>query len=32
VPKAVLGNGFAGTIISDFFSAYSPLPVTKAKC
>lgn len=32
VPAALLGNEFDGTIISDFFSAYSPLNVNKAKC
>lgn len=32
VPKAVLGTEFDGTIITDFFSAYSPLEVEKAKC
>jgi hypothetical protein len=32
VPKAILGADFGGTVISDFFSAYSPLPVTKATC
>ena len=32
VPAALLGNEFDGTIISDFFSAYSPLDVNKAKC
>lgn len=32
VPKALLGNDFAGVVISDFFSAYSPLEVEKAKC
>ena len=32
MPKAILGAGFAGTVISDFYSAYSPLAVTKAKC
>lgn len=32
VPKAVQGDGFGGTVISDFFSAYRPLTVTKAKC
>lgn len=32
VPKALLGPDFDGTIISDFFSAYSPLEVAKAKC
>jgi len=32
VPKALLGTEFEGTIISDFFAAYSPLEVQKAKC
>ena len=32
VPAALLGDEFEGTIISDFFSAYSPLDVDKAKC
>ena len=32
VPKALLGQDFEGVIISDFFSAYSPLDVQKAKC
>lgn len=32
VPTALLGPDFDGTIISDFFSAYSPLDVDKAKC
>lgn len=32
VPKALLGQDFQGTVISDFFSAYSPLEVEKAKC
>lgn len=32
VPKALLGQDFEGTVISDFFSAYSPLEVEKAKC
>ena len=32
VPKALLGPDFSGTIVSDFFSAYSPLEVEKAKC
>ena len=32
VPKALLGTDFSGTIVSDFFSAYSPLEVKKAKC
>lgn len=32
VPAALLGEEFEGTIISDFFSAYSPLDVNKAKC
>ena len=32
VPKALLGDEFEGTIISDFFAAYSPLEVQKAKC
>jgi transposase len=32
VPKALLGEDFEGVVISDFFSAYSPLDVEKAKC
>jgi transposase len=32
VPKALLGSEFEGVVISDFFSAYSPLEVEKAKC
>jgi transposase len=32
VPKALLGKDFQGVVISDFFSAYSPLEVEKAKC
>jgi transposase len=32
VPQALLGPDFAGVVISDFFSAYSPLEVEKAKC
>lgn len=32
VPKALLGPDFDGVAISDFFSAYSPLEVEKAKC
>jgi len=32
VPKALLGEDFQGVVISDFFSAYSPLEVEKAKC
>jgi transposase len=32
VPKALLGPDFQGVAISDFFSAYSPLAVEKAKC
>lgn len=32
VPQALLGKDFDGTVISDFFSAYSPLDYTKAKC
>ena len=32
VPAALLGEEFEGTIISDFFTAYSPLDVHKAKC
>lgn len=32
VPKALLGTDFSGTIVTDFFSAYSPLEVEKAKC
>ena len=32
VPKALLGPDFSGPIVSDFFRAYSPLEVQKAKC
>ena len=32
VPRAVLGNDFSGHIVTDFYSAYSPLDVAKAKC
>ena len=32
VPQALLGPDFEGVAISDFFSAYSPLEVAKAKC
>ena len=32
VPKALLGPDFSGTIVTDFFSAYSPVEVKKAKC
>jgi hypothetical protein len=32
VPQALLGSDFDGVVISDFFSAYSPLDVAKAKC
>ncbi len=32
VPKALLGPDFEGVVVSDFFSAYSPLDVEKAKC
>jgi hypothetical protein len=32
VPQALLGQNFQGAVISDFFSAYSPLEVEKAKC
>jgi hypothetical protein len=32
VPQALLGADFDGVAISDFFSAYSPLSVEKAKC
>lgn len=32
VPRALLGPDFAGVVTSDFFSAYSPLAVEKAKC
>ena len=32
VPKALLGPDFDGVAVSDFFSAYSPLEVEKAKC
>jgi transposase len=32
VPQALLGQDFAGVIISDLYSAYSPLDMKKAKC
>jgi transposase len=32
VPQALLGPDFDGVAVSDFFSAYSPLDVEKAKC
>lgn len=32
VPKALLGADFDGVVISDFYSAYSPLDMEKAKC
>ena len=32
IPQALLGADFDGVVISDFFSAYSPLDVEKAKC
>jgi len=32
VPQALLGSDFTGSIVSDFYSAYSPLEVAKAKC
>lgn len=32
VPKAMLGAAFEGSVISDFYSAYSPLEYQKAKC
>lgn len=32
VPKALLGPQFEGVVVSDFFSAYSPLDYQKAKC
>jgi transposase len=32
VPQALLGPEYDGVVISDFFSAYSPLEVEKAKC
>jgi transposase len=32
VPQALLGPSFDGVVISDFFNAYSPLEVEKAKC
>ncbi|MCZ7574955.1 MAG: IS66 family transposase [Ardenticatenaceae bacterium] len=32
VPKALLGPDFEGVAITDFFSAYSPLEINKAKC
>jgi transposase len=32
VPKALLGSEFEGSVISDFYSAYSPLEYSKGKC
>jgi transposase len=32
VPQALLGSKFDGSVISDFYSAYSPLDYTKGKC
>ncbi len=32
VPKALLGTDYQGVVISDFYSAYSPLDYEKAKC
>lgn len=32
VPKALLGPEFTGSLISDFYSAYSPLDYEKGKC
>lgn len=32
VPQALLGADFDGVAITDFFSAYSPLDIEKAKC
>lgn len=32
VPKALLGPEFAGSVISDFYTAYSPLDYEKGKC
>jgi transposase len=32
LPQALVGPAFDGVVISDFFSAYSPLDVEKAKC
>jgi hypothetical protein len=32
VPKALLGSEFEGSVINDFYSAYSPLDYTKGKC
>lgn len=32
IPLQTLGEEFAGVVISDFFSAYSPLDCTKQKC
>ena len=32
VPKALLGPDFEGSVISDFYSAYSPLDYKKGKC
>ncbi len=32
VPKALLGADFAGSVVSDFYSAYNPLDYEKGKC
>lgn len=32
VPRALLGEDFEGVVVSDFYSAYSPLDFEKAKC
>ena len=32
IPQEELGEDYGGTVISDFYSAYSPLPFTKQKC
>jgi hypothetical protein len=32
VPCALLGQDFQGVVVTDFFSAYSPLELEKAKC
>lgn len=32
VPRALLGAAFEGSIISDFYAAYSPLAYNKGKC
>jgi hypothetical protein len=32
VVKKILGKNFKGTLITDFYSAYNPLPYKKQKC